>query len=356
MNILKQFAHFGFPFAALTAVTNLSAAPLPANTTVAYQVIDHAHDDRVVYSYAEHRVFRSASTVKLLIALDYLETKGPNATIPPADLALLEPMLRWSDNASASTLWVRGGSDQIITRMRTKLSLVDTYAPADPGMWGYTAVSAADLATAWEYILYRAAPSIRDTLLGYLYRPRQCASGCNQFWGIPRACPYPRAAKQGWSGYDNGPKESCVEGSEVTPSDSILKYDPPTGLSTGGSGTLDLNNFVMHSTGTTDSGRIVFAVLTLAAKSRPYDSAAMIITGLTKSLYDNVIFNRQPASILKYPTGHNKNLTIMQSGPVLGYRLANEGAIFSTIFDQLGRTFSAQPRDLRTNQRTINAK
>ena len=108
---------------------------------------------------------------------------------------------------------------------------------------------------------------------------------------------------------------------------------------TGGSGTLDLDNFVMHSTGTTDSGRIVFAVLTLASKSRPYDSAAMIITGLTKSLYDNVIFNRQPVSDLKFPVGHNKNLTILQSGPILEYRLAKEGAVSIAVFDHQGRTF-----------------
>jgi len=47
----------------------------------------------------------SASTVasaRPFIALDYLQSRGPDFVIPPEDRALLEPMLRSSDDNTAA--------------------------------------------------------------------------------------------------------------------------------------------------------------------------------------------------------------------------------------------------------------
>ncbi|MGW3466913.1 hypothetical protein ACWDKQ_00215 [Saccharopolyspora sp. NPDC000995] len=51
----------------------------------------------------EHEKFRSASVVKLLVAIDYLKTLDGKATAE--DKKLLEPMLRSSNDDAASALW-----------------------------------------------------------------------------------------------------------------------------------------------------------------------------------------------------------------------------------------------------------
>nr|WP_324614250.1 hypothetical protein [Streptomyces sp. NRRL B-1140] len=73
--------------------------------------------------------FRSASVVKLLLALDFLWDRGPGYTIPEADLARLDPMLRSSDDAAASHYWATCGGSAIIDRMSARLDLRDTAPP-----------------------------------------------------------------------------------------------------------------------------------------------------------------------------------------------------------------------------------
>ncbi len=76
--------------------------------------------------------FRSASVVKLLLALDFLWDRGPDYTVPAADRALLEPMLRSSDDDAAGHYWVENGKAVIITRMAGHLGLTDTDPPRPP--------------------------------------------------------------------------------------------------------------------------------------------------------------------------------------------------------------------------------
>jgi hypothetical protein len=88
-----------------------------------------------VASIDEHKQYRSAPVVKLFIALDYLESHGPDYEIPADDLSLLEPMLRSSNDDAASTLWVRDGWEEIVNRMIAKIGLADTAPPAQRGKW-----------------------------------------------------------------------------------------------------------------------------------------------------------------------------------------------------------------------------
>jgi len=137
--------------AAATAALVLStspvshAAPAPqaevsADVTAAFAVFDRTAN-RTTLSYNGHKRLRSASVVKLLIALDYFESRGPDVVVPPEDLARLVPMLRSSDDYAASELWVLNGWEKIVERMVVKLGLEDTAPPVNVGFWGYTALS-----------------------------------------------------------------------------------------------------------------------------------------------------------------------------------------------------------------------
>ena len=88
-----------------------AAVDLPDGMTASYVVFDRATGATTARD--EHKQYRSASVVKLFIALDYLESHGPDYVIPPEDLALLEPMLRSSDDDAASVLWVRDGWERL---------------------------------------------------------------------------------------------------------------------------------------------------------------------------------------------------------------------------------------------------
>ena len=128
--------------AAPPAAGGLRAAPVvPVDTTAGYLVYDRTARRIVAESAATTR-FRSASLVKLLIALDYLQGR---TSVSAGDRKMLDSMLRSSDDAAASTLWVRRGYEQVVVRMVRLIGLVDTAPPTDRRYWGYTAVSAADV-------------------------------------------------------------------------------------------------------------------------------------------------------------------------------------------------------------------
>ncbi|MER7210110.1 hypothetical protein ABT340_23880 [Streptosporangium sp. NPDC000239] len=198
----------------LSLASPASAAPaqpdVPAGVRAGYVVLDRK-TGRVTVQHDAHRRFRSASVVKILIAIDYLES---HRDVPRRDLALLGRMLRVSDDAAATSFWTRGGRGRIVERTARRLGLTDTAPPpADkPGFWGYTSLSAMDVVRAYRYLLDRAAPRVRDIVLGHLRAAEQCGSdGFDQYFGIPRAVPRPWAVKQGWSGYGSTPPVRCAK-------------------------------------------------------------------------------------------------------------------------------------------------
>ncbi|WP_433257064.1 hypothetical protein ACQPYK_19345 [Streptosporangium sp. CA-135522] len=189
-----------------------AAAPgephVPAGVAAGYVVFDR-QSGKVTSHRNAHRKFRSASVVKILIAIDYLES---HRSVPRNDLALLKVMLRVSDDNAATSFWTRGGQGRIIERTARKLGLTDTAPPPAglPGFWGYTSLSALDVTRTYRYLLDRADPKVSGLILGHLRQAEQCGSdGFDQYFGIPRGVARPWAVKQGWSGYGSTPPVRC---------------------------------------------------------------------------------------------------------------------------------------------------
>lgn len=284
----------GVAMAAGPASAVTPSVDLPEGMTASYIVVDQETGE--VSGADEHKQYRSASLVKLFIALDYLESHGPDFEIPADDLALLEPMLRSSNDDAASTLWVRDGWEEIVKRMVAKLGLTDTAPPASRGKWGYTAISAADIAKTYQYILHDANPKYRDFIMGNLAKSTKCGSdGFDQSFGIPSALPGTKAVKQGWSGYGAAPApgEECSEtDARVLRALGSPEVRAATAVASSGEGTveaqddIDLTSRAMHTSGTVgaDNGKIV-VVLTLEPTTLSWKDSAARITELTRDVY-----------------------------------------------------------------------
>ncbi len=255
---------------------------VPSGVTAGYIVFDRQARKVIAHHQVHHR-FRSASVVKILIALDYLERqKGP---IPAGDLALLKPMLRGSDDNAATALWRRGGQGKIIQRMVRKLGLTDTGPPpaAKPGFWGYTAISAIDIARVYRYVLERSDSRVRDFILGHLRNAQQCATdGFDQYFGIPRAVPRPWAVKQGWSGYGSVPPVKCVRVKTTA-----LQGTPALASRAARADSVDFSRPVLHTTGVIGN-RLIMVVLTLQPPGASYATSTKRLTKLAKDVYLSV--------------------------------------------------------------------
>lgn len=234
-------------------VTTATAGPekvvprVPEGVRASYVVFD-VRAGRVVVEREARRVFRAASVVKILIALDYLERHRASA----ADRELLEVMLRSSDDEAATEFWGRGGQGEIVERMVRRLGLQETAPPPveKPGFWGYAALSAWDVVTMYRHVdgfvleqLRRATPRGTD--------------GFDQTFGIPRVADG-AAVKQGWSGFEAGARPALVR--------------PDLGL----------GRPVLHTTGVV--GDKIVVVLTLWPAGTSYREASRGITALTRDV------------------------------------------------------------------------
>jgi hypothetical protein len=235
----------------------------------------------VTFSHNEHDRFRSASLVKLMIALDYLDRHG--IPIPAHDKVRLESMLRSSDDEAASDLWVQEGWETIVERVAAKLGLHDTSPPADRGWWGYTPTSAADIVAVYRYILDRAHPIVRDFIMSNLHQATRCASeGADQSFGIPSVILHP-AYKQGWSRFGDpqnphsGPKRPRAELGTAKDGPLDLVQAPVTDV--------DLTRPAMHTTGTYAHDRKIVALLTLQPDNTDWDTSVKDVTQLVRDIY-----------------------------------------------------------------------
>lgn len=246
---------------------------VPAGVWAGYMVFDRAAG-KVTVRRDAHQTVRSASVVKILIALDYLESRRE---VPAGDLALLRGMLRSSDDRAATVLWTRGGRRAVVARMVKRLRLVDTAPPpADrPGYWGYTAISAHDVVKVYRYLLERARPEVRDVVLGELRKATRCGTdGFDQYFGIPRAVRRPWAVKQGWSGFGTVPAEPCGQAGA-----NGLRYRPAAAPDLG------LGRPVLHTTGTVgEDDRHIVVVLTLHPAGSSFRAASGRLTALTRQV------------------------------------------------------------------------
>jgi hypothetical protein len=209
-------------------------------------VVFDARAGRVLLERQGRRVFRSASVVKILIALDYLERHRASG----ADRTLLQAMLRASDDGAATEFWRRGGRGEIIERMARRLGLAETAPPPaeKPGFWGYTALSARDVVTMYRHVDGFVLEQLRRAT------PRG-ADGFDQTFGIPRVADG-AAVKQGWSGFETGARPAAL-------------WAPDLGL----------GRPVLHTTGMV--GDKIVVVLTLWPAGTSFRAASRGITALT---------------------------------------------------------------------------
>ena len=238
--------------------------------------------DRQTGSFVEQRnismQFRSASLVKLLIALDYLWDRGPTYDMPTADRDRLTIMLRSSDDGAATYYWRGSGRGQIVLRMKDRLDLPDAGPPpaSRPNAWGYTALSAGDLVRVYRYLLDEAPAPVRDFVLGKLRESTRCGTDdFDQSFGIPSAFDRPWAVKQGWSGFGDIPAKRCTGGyvraSFVEP--GFARTAP------------DFVGEVLHTTGTVGADdRAIVAVLTVHKDGTSFAKATAALSTLVRSL------------------------------------------------------------------------
>lgn len=156
--------------------------------TVSAVVFDR-DSGRTTVSVRPDRAYTSASLVKLLIALSVLEQGGPAADV--------QRMLSRSDDDLASRFWTAYGGTAIVRRWVVKLGLTGTRPPEDPGRWGDTLITAADVVKIYQYLLEHKATTILNALGDATERG---SDGFRQYFGIPDAAAGQQwAVKQGWS-------------------------------------------------------------------------------------------------------------------------------------------------------------
>ncbi|MEV7042815.1 hypothetical protein [Amycolatopsis sp. NPDC051061] len=197
------------PSASSAPTPSSSPAPQPESKTESQPAanVDAAELDRIVdggnvsvvvfdrqagattVSVHADREYTSASLVKLLIALAVLERGGPTAQV--------QRMLSRSDDELASRFWSAYGGPSIVTGWATRIGLTGTRAPADPGRWGDTRITAKDVVRIYQYVLAQGPAAILAALRA---ATEQGSDGFRQYFGIPDAAgDRPWAVKQGWS-------------------------------------------------------------------------------------------------------------------------------------------------------------
>ncbi|MFE6613777.1 hypothetical protein [Amycolatopsis sp. NPDC057786] len=207
---------------------------------VSVVVYDRAAKKTTVSVKAD-RPYTSASLVKLLIALEALQAGAPASSV--------QRMLSASDDDIASRLWTAYGGPAIVTRWATKIGLGGTRPPEDPGRWGDTRITAADVAKIYRYLLDQAGAGTRTTIMRALSGATESGSdGVRQYFGIPDAVGSLRwSIKQGWA---------CCRGSRI-----------------------------LHSSGTVgDDDRRIVVVLTSQPTSTTYTGAGRRVTEVVKAL------------------------------------------------------------------------
>ncbi|MGV9679347.1 serine hydrolase [Nocardia sp. NPDC003482] len=146
------------------------------------------------------RQFYTASVVKLLIAIDAIETSGESV-----DADRIRQMLSASDDSAADALWEADGGADIVRRTAALLGLDGTAPPDDPAQWGQTRTTPRDVVTIYRYLTTAAPPFERALILDALGSVSEIAAdGTDEFFGIPAALPGADwFVKPGWMTLDS---------------------------------------------------------------------------------------------------------------------------------------------------------
>ncbi len=197
-------AAFG-PVGSLVAVVTPADPPAPVGTSA--DAASRTAEGTSVAGDADYPV-PTASLVKLYLAEGILTgARRAGTPLPAEDLARIEAMLTSSDDPSASQLWVTYDGPAVLADVVARYGLTATTPPSpDPGAWGSSRSSAADLARFLTALPDVAHPDDAALVLGALGRATPAgADGFDQSFGLlSPALGGADAAKQGWM--------CCVDG------------------------------------------------------------------------------------------------------------------------------------------------
>jgi hypothetical protein len=181
------------PAPAPTTATPTTTA-IPSGVQLATAVYD-LRDNKFVSGSNDTKPFAAESLTKLLIATD-LATAGK---LTAANQPKVQLMLSTSDDQTANQFWTSDGGPQIVTRAVRSMGLKETVPPKDPGRWGDTTTTAADVVRIYQYITKMPAAD-RDVLLADLTATPRAADGTDQDFGITAAVPDGQWwVKQAWA-------------------------------------------------------------------------------------------------------------------------------------------------------------
>lgn len=174
------------------AAVQAAAAGVEPNTTLGAVVYDRISGVESLSVNAD-RQFRSASLVKLLIAIDALSRGADDRA-----RQRIAAMLSLSDDKIASNLWVQAGSD-LIPRMVALIGLQGTEAPELAGKWGEVKLTAHDVVRVYQYVMNNLTPVDHTLIVNALAQaPEFAADDFDQHFGIPDGLNTQWAIKQGW--------------------------------------------------------------------------------------------------------------------------------------------------------------
>ncbi|MFE5211531.1 hypothetical protein [Streptomyces sp. NPDC056600] len=343
-----------------TAVPGRAAqVVVPAGVTAGVAVFDRT-TGTFTERLNENARFRSASVVKLLLALDHLRTHDPR-TLTTADRTRLDSMLRSSDDSAAGYYWDLGGRTAIVDRTAAQLGLTDTVGPPAgyESYWGYVSLSAADTVRIYRYLLDTAPAPVRDYVMGNLRQSTRCGTdGFDQHFGIAGSFSQPWAVKQGWSGFGGSgscsPRPSTTvpltagEGPATTSAPGTVSGAAAWTASGAAPGAapaaagVDLTREALHTTGTVGTGdRAIVAVLTLHTDGTPYGTAYSAVNRLTRSL--NVPGAVRPAGTWFGTWGSGVNVRLQPSATAARLTTLPAGVEVLVSCQKLGQEVSVPP-------------
>jgi hypothetical protein len=192
-----------------------SGAKVPKVGMAVKQVVKSATTAAVVVDREQHktlvsengdRAFISGSLVKVMIALDAMNRHPHDQQVAKR----VYTMIQFSDDDLASGFWSTEGGASIISRVRSMIGLRGTRPPTPTNMWGWTMITANDMALVYDYLLDQAPDQDRETIVEAMAHAAERGSdGFYQHFGIPDGLggKFPWAVKQAWaSNTDTGVK------------------------------------------------------------------------------------------------------------------------------------------------------
>jgi beta-lactamase class A len=175
------------------------AAPWQPHVGAAKRYASHRHGaiafavrtESSAYGWHEQRTFPSASVLKAMLLVAYLNERPVRGrALHSSERALLGPMIRRSDNAAASAIFVRVGPGRL--RALARRARMRHFAPAAP-IWGNSRIDAADQARFFLRIDRLVPPRHRAYAMHLLAHVVP-----SQRWGIGQVPP------RGWRLYFKG--------------------------------------------------------------------------------------------------------------------------------------------------------